>query len=97
MMPPTIAMLRQLAPYDSAAEALRASARRDLSPVLAEARLEDGQVVLSWPGHDEFTKRVDVDSTRPAASASDSAGGGADSGMPDSAVADSATGDGSTA
>jgi 8-oxo-dGTP pyrophosphatase MutT (NUDIX family) len=99
MMPPTIAMLRQLAPYGSAAEALRASAQRDLSPVLAEARLEDGQVVLSWPGHDEFTKRVDVGgSARPgAASASDSAGGGTDSGVPDSAVADSATGDGSTA
>lgn len=60
MMPPTIAMLRQLAPYRTAAEALAASSRRDLSPVLAEARLEGGQVVLSWPGHDEFTKRVDT-------------------------------------
>lgn len=60
MMPPTIAMLRQLAPYRTAAEALRASAQRDLSPVLAKARLEGEQVVLSWPGHDEFTKRVDT-------------------------------------
>jgi 8-oxo-dGTP pyrophosphatase MutT (NUDIX family) len=60
MMPPTIATLRQLAPYRTAAEALTASARRDLSPVLAQARLEGGQVVLSWPGHDEFTKRIDA-------------------------------------
>ncbi|WP_240969216.1 NUDIX hydrolase [Streptomyces sp. HNM0575] len=58
MMPPTIAMLRQLAPYRTAAEVLAASTERDLTAVLAEARLEDGQVVLSWPGHDEFTKRV---------------------------------------
>jgi 8-oxo-dGTP pyrophosphatase MutT (NUDIX family) len=58
MMPPTIAMLRQLAPYGSAAAALAASTERDLTAVLAEARLEDGQVVLSWPGYDEFTKRV---------------------------------------
>lgn len=60
MMPPTIAMLRQLAPIRTADEALAASARSDLAPVLAEARLEEGQVVLSWPGHDEFTKRVDT-------------------------------------
>ncbi|MFC4495337.1 NUDIX hydrolase [Streptomyces ovatisporus] len=88
MMPPTIAMLRQLAPYRTAAEALRASAQRDLSPVLAKARLEDGQVVLSWPGHDEFTKRVDtVDGDGSGARA------GGDSA---SAIADGATGDGST-
>ncbi|SCK47385.1 NUDIX hydrolase [Streptomyces sp. WMMB 322] len=60
MMPPTIAMLRQLEPYGTAAGALAASARRDLNPVLAEARLEGGHVVLSWPGHDEFTKRVET-------------------------------------
>ncbi|MEU3843154.1 NUDIX hydrolase [Streptomyces sp. NPDC028635] len=58
MMPPTIATLRQLAPYASAAEALAAAPGRDLTPVLAEARLEDGEVVLTWPGHDEFTKHV---------------------------------------
>ena len=60
MMPPTIAMLRQLEPYGTAAGALAASAHRDLNPVLATARLEGEQVVLSWPGHDEFTKRVEV-------------------------------------
>ncbi|MEV0979769.1 MULTISPECIES: NUDIX hydrolase [unclassified Streptomyces] len=58
MMPPTIATLRQLAPYASAAEALAAAPGRDMTPVLAQARLEDGEVVLTWPGHDEFTKHV---------------------------------------
>lgn len=58
MMPPTIATLRRLAEYDSAAAALDAAPARDLTPVLAEARLENDDVVLSWPGHAEFTKRV---------------------------------------
>ncbi|MFJ8636035.1 NUDIX hydrolase [Streptomyces sp. NPDC093568] len=58
MMPPTIATLRQLTPYDSAAHALAAAPDRDLTPVLAQARLEDGEIVLSWPGHDEFTKHI---------------------------------------
>jgi 8-oxo-dGTP pyrophosphatase MutT (NUDIX family) len=59
MMPPTIAMLRQLQPYGSVAEALAGAVDRDLTPVLARAELVDGEVVLSWPGHDEFTKRVE--------------------------------------
>ncbi|MGK5497735.1 NUDIX hydrolase [Streptomyces sp. URMC 125] len=63
MMPPTIATLRQLASHPDAAAALAAAGERDLTPVLARARLEDdgagGQrVVLSWPGHEEFTKHV---------------------------------------
>ncbi|MEU5041499.1 NUDIX hydrolase [Streptomyces griseorubiginosus] len=58
MMPPTIATLRQIAGYGSAAEALAAAPGRDLTPVLARARLVDGQIVLSWPGHDEFTKHI---------------------------------------
>ncbi|MFC4469009.1 NUDIX hydrolase [Streptomyces xiangluensis] len=58
MMPPTIATLRQLRSYDSAAEAVAAAPGRDLAPVLAQARLEDGELVLSWPGHDEFTKHI---------------------------------------
>ncbi|MFG2278787.1 NUDIX hydrolase [Streptomyces asoensis] len=60
MMPPTIATLRRLVPYATAAEALAAAPGRDLTPVLAQARLEDGAVVLSWPGHDEFTKHIPV-------------------------------------
>ncbi|MGV9252637.1 NUDIX hydrolase [Streptomyces sp. NPDC003697] len=58
MMPPTIATLRQLAPYATPAEALEGARTRDLTPVLARARLVDGEIVLSWPGHDEFTRQV---------------------------------------
>ncbi|MGW2490517.1 NUDIX hydrolase [Streptomyces sp. NPDC001606] len=58
MMPPTIATLRRLLPYATAAETLAAAPARDLTPVLARARLVDGEIVLSWPGHDEFTKHI---------------------------------------
>ncbi|MFD9789562.1 NUDIX hydrolase [Streptomyces sp. NPDC059070] len=59
MMPPTVSTLRGLLPCATPADALAASATRDLTPVLARAALgEDGEIVLSWPGHDEFTKRV---------------------------------------
>ncbi|MET7387132.1 NUDIX hydrolase [Streptomyces sp. NPDC005529] len=58
MMPPTIATLRGVVERESAADALAAAAERDMTPVLAQARLEDGEVVLSWPGHDEFTKHI---------------------------------------
>ncbi|QNP71168.1 NUDIX hydrolase [Streptomyces roseirectus] len=60
MMPPTIATLRQLAPWASAAEALSAARERDLTPVLAHARLTDDEIVLSWPGHAEFTKHIPI-------------------------------------
>ncbi|MFH8407869.1 NUDIX hydrolase [Streptomyces sp. NPDC018019] len=59
MMPPTISTLRGLETYGSAAEALAAADGRDLTPVLARAEVKDGEIVLSWPGHDEFTKRID--------------------------------------
>ncbi|MEU2771540.1 NUDIX hydrolase [Streptomyces sp. NPDC007162] len=58
MMPPTIATLRQLTAYATAAETLAAAPARDMTPVLARARLEDGGIVLTWPGHDEFTKHI---------------------------------------
>ncbi|MEU0208407.1 NUDIX hydrolase [Streptomyces canus] len=58
MMPPTIATLRQLTAYGTAADALAAAPDRDLTPVLAQARLVNGEIVLSWPGHDEFTKHI---------------------------------------
>ena len=59
MMPPTITTLRQLQGYGSAAEALAAAPGRDLTPVLARARpAEDGGLVLTWPGYDEFTKNI---------------------------------------
>ncbi|MFG5721746.1 NUDIX hydrolase [Streptomyces murinus] len=71
MMPPTIAALRELLPYGTAAEALAAAAARELTPVQATARLRDGEIVLSWPGHEEFTKHV-PSSSAPA----DATGGG---------------------
>jgi 8-oxo-dGTP pyrophosphatase MutT (NUDIX family) len=86
MMPPTIAMLRQLAPYGSAASALAASTKRDLTAVLAEARLEDGQVVLSWPGYDEFTKRVPTSVRGGAAEGGGAATGGPAGGGPATGV-----------
>ncbi|MDJ0461520.1 NUDIX hydrolase [Streptomyces sp. H27-C3] len=58
MMPPTVATLRRLQPYRTAAEALAGASDQDMTPVLARARLEGHQVVLSWPGHDEFTKFI---------------------------------------
>ncbi|MEU4090695.1 NUDIX hydrolase [Streptomyces aureus] len=58
MMPPTIATLRGLVEYERSADALAGAAARDMTPVLAEARLEGDEVVLTWPGHDEFTKHI---------------------------------------
>ncbi|MDT0476714.1 NUDIX hydrolase [Streptomyces sp. DSM 41014] len=78
MMPPTIATLRQLIPYGCAADALAAAPARDLTPVLARARIEDaadaadgagGGIVLTWPGHDEFTRRIPTDLPTGGASA----------------------------
>ncbi|MGW3952357.1 NUDIX hydrolase [Streptomyces sp. NPDC004752] len=66
MMPPTIATLRQLSPYATAAEALAAAPARDMTPVLARARLVDGEIVLAWPGHDEFTKHIPSAPTEPS-------------------------------
>ncbi|MFG2773812.1 NUDIX hydrolase [Streptomyces sp. NPDC048350] len=58
MMPPTISTLRGLTHFGSAAEALAEAAGQDLTPVLAQARLEGDELILSWPGHDEFTKHI---------------------------------------
>ncbi|MFE6196926.1 NUDIX hydrolase [Streptomyces sp. NPDC057838] len=69
MMPPTIATLRQLTPYGTAAETLAAAPDRDLTPVLATARLVDGEILLSWPGHDEFTKHIPTAPTAPTGGA----------------------------
>ncbi|WP_370420260.1 NUDIX hydrolase [Streptomyces sp. QH1-20] len=58
MMPPTISTLRALLPYGTVAEVLAAAREADLTPVLAQARLVAGEIVLSWPGHGEFTKHI---------------------------------------
>lgn len=72
MMPPTVATLRALLPYGTAAEALEAAASQSLAPVLAQARMEGDALVLSWPGHEEFTKHVPPTET-PGASGGDPA------------------------
>ncbi|WP_333775991.1 NUDIX hydrolase [Streptomyces sp. IBSBF 3136] len=79
MMPPTIATLRQLLPYGTAADALAAAPARDMTPVLARARLVDGEIVLSWPGHDEFTKHVPTTGA-PSGSVAEAASGTAPAG-----------------
>ncbi|TBO59221.1 NUDIX hydrolase [Streptomyces kasugaensis] len=61
MMPPTISMLRALEPYDSVARTLAAAPAQDLTPVLARAELVAGEIVLSWPGHHEFTRHIAPD------------------------------------
>ncbi|WP_030942380.1 NUDIX hydrolase [Streptomyces sp. NRRL S-646] len=75
MMPPTIATLRQLVSCATAADALAAAPGRDLTPVLAQARLKEGEIELYWPGHDEFTKHIPTD--RPTDSPTDLPTGGA--------------------
>ncbi|MEV5980726.1 NUDIX hydrolase [Streptomyces sp. NPDC052114] len=64
MMPPTISTLRALGVHASPRAALAAAPSQDMTPVLAQAHLRDGELVLSWPGHDEFTKRIATDGTR---------------------------------
>ncbi|MEV8307200.1 NUDIX hydrolase [Streptomyces flavidovirens] len=74
MMPPTISTLRTLQPYATAAEALAGAADQDMTPVLAQARLEGDELVLSWPGHDEFTKRIEGTSRTESPDGTGSAG-----------------------
>lgn len=58
MMPPTIATLRALLPYGGVADALEGSTGRDLPQVLARVEVAGDEIVVSWPGHDEFTQRL---------------------------------------
>ncbi|MDX3361045.1 MULTISPECIES: NUDIX hydrolase [Streptomyces] len=58
MMPPTVATLRPLAAHATAAEALAAASGRDMAPVLARAEVRDEEILLYWPGHEEFTKHI---------------------------------------
>jgi 8-oxo-dGTP pyrophosphatase MutT (NUDIX family) len=58
MMPPTITALRELTGFGTPAEVLAAAPARALTPVLAEAVLDGDEIVLSWPGHGEFTRRL---------------------------------------
>ncbi|MEV0253024.1 NUDIX hydrolase [Streptomyces sp. NPDC050732] len=64
MMPPTIATLRALTAHPTPKAALDAAPSQDMTPVLAQAHMENGTLVLSWPGHDEFTKHIAAGSER---------------------------------
>ncbi|MFE9366880.1 NUDIX hydrolase [Streptomyces sp. NPDC006978] len=75
MMPPTVATLRALRPYGTAAEALKAADSQNLAPVLAEARMEGDELVLSWPGHEEFTKHVPAAGDAPGPAVADDTDG----------------------
>ncbi|WP_041986610.1 NUDIX hydrolase [Streptomyces sp. AcH 505] len=88
MMPPTVSTLRQLGRSATAAEALAAAETCDMTPVLAKARLEGDELVLSWPGHDEFTKRVGPAGPGGGAGAGSDGGPGADPGGPAGVDAD---------
>ncbi|MDI5962972.1 NUDIX hydrolase [Streptantibioticus silvisoli] len=58
MMPPTLATLRALTPRADVADVLAASAGRDMTAVLARLETTGEEIVVSWPGHEEFTLRV---------------------------------------
>ncbi|MEV0919599.1 NUDIX hydrolase [Streptomyces sp. NPDC049967] len=77
MMPPTVSTLRGLRAHATAAQALEAASAQDLSPVLAQARLEGDELVLSWPGHAEFTKHIPAGARGSVGEADDGTGGGA--------------------
>ncbi|MET7360495.1 NUDIX hydrolase [Streptomyces sp. NPDC005562] len=58
MMPPTIATLRALTSHRTPGATLTAAPTQDMTPVLAQAHLEGTTLILTWPGHDEFTKHI---------------------------------------
>ncbi|MGW4379351.1 NUDIX hydrolase [Kitasatospora sp. NPDC004531] len=62
MMPPTVTVLRELAPVRSSVEALAAAADRKVTPVLGRAELAGDRMTVRWPGYDELT----VDGVFPA-------------------------------
>ncbi|QGZ49672.1 NUDIX hydrolase [Streptomyces sp. QHH-9511] len=80
MMPPTISTLRGLERFGSAAEALAASVEQDLTPVLAQARLDGDELILSWPGHEEFTKHIPTGGEAGTGRAAAETGGGSGTG-----------------
>ncbi|MFJ8474890.1 NUDIX hydrolase [Kitasatospora sp. NPDC094011] len=55
MLPPTVTVLRELAPVRNAAEALAAAADRVLEPVLGRAEVRGDRMTVRWPGYDELT------------------------------------------
>ncbi|MEU0223071.1 NUDIX hydrolase [Streptomyces sp. NPDC006284] len=92
MMPPTVATLRAVSACGTAAEALASAPGRDMTPVLAEARLAGDEIVLSWPGHDEFTKHVPPTASPAGPLPSGAPGGPAAQGRPAPATPSDPTG-----
>ncbi len=96
MMPPTIATLRALTGHRSVPDALAASAGRDMAAVLARLAVVDDEIVVTWPGHDEFTVRIP--SRAPSAPSGPSAAGpsaaGPSSGSPGAGLSAPAAEDG---
>ncbi|MGA5702056.1 NUDIX hydrolase [Peterkaempfera bronchialis] len=55
MLPPTVTVLRELAPLTTAQAALAASGDRSLAPVMAETRVDGDRVTVRWPGYEHLT------------------------------------------
>ncbi|WP_232247516.1 NUDIX hydrolase [Kitasatospora azatica] len=55
MLPPTISVLRELSALRTAGEALEASERRTLTPVLGQAELTGDRMTIRWSGYEELT------------------------------------------
>lgn len=55
MLPPTVTVLRELAPLGTPAAALAASRDRRLDPVMAETAVDGDRVTVRWPGHEHLT------------------------------------------
>ncbi|MFJ6212260.1 NUDIX hydrolase [Streptomyces sp. NPDC092296] len=55
MLPPTVTVLRELAPLATPQAALAACAGRSLAPVLAQTRLDGDRVTVRWPGYEQLT------------------------------------------
>jgi hypothetical protein len=55
MLPPTVSVLRELLPLRSAGEALAASERRTVTPVLGQAEVAGDRLTIRWPGYEELT------------------------------------------
>ncbi len=63
MLPPTITVLRELAPLTSPRTVLEAAATRTLAPVMARIRVDGDRVTVRWPGYERLT----LDGVFPAA------------------------------
>ncbi|WP_377270135.1 NUDIX domain-containing protein [Peterkaempfera sp. SMS 1(5)a] len=63
MLPPTITVLRELAPLSTPEAVLETAASRSLAPVMARFRVDGDRVTVRWPGYERLT----LDGVLPAA------------------------------